>query len=425
MFLDQLNARLVKKQEPKSALDTLSIAVENYATISNHILKSGIKGMHKGMHKDALANLHKRADVETGNSQRLMAGNYPTGYHSSQSSTHEDLAAAFRSHGLENPAEYHDKLAVAHDKRAGGDGSGLAQNKVAKEEQKDTVSIWKGLGKGSGRGRPKGSKNGVRQTGPNAIKPATPSEPKPNINNEAGGGHSAADVKEAFDVSGKHGGGHHFTPNVMMHKDKDQAQIHSGAMHGHLQDSGFEAKKVHNENGIMSTEYEHPNGTKVLLNEGASGGRNFVGYHHDTTATRAADFGGKPKATAQAADPAKEAPTAPAASNPKALPAAAKSNPSAVGSDGTVDAAKFKKGLKKIAGLTDWNDHNMALYHGAKLIGRDDIAEKAKAISKQHLKQGHMSGDLISQRGQLHNQLAEHAKKVLSPDQAHALHMSY
>ena len=439
-FLDQLNARLaVKKQVSMTALDRVSLAAATQATLEHAVLKSGIKGMHKGVH-NALANLHKRADVETANSQRLMAGNYPTGYHASQSNIHEDLADAYRSHGIESTADYHDRLAVAHDKKAGGDGSGLRQNKVAKADPNSFEEVFKGLGKGSGRGRPKGSKNGVYQSGPKANKPAEAAKPegageggsyvapKPNVTGDAGTGHSAEDVQDAFTATGKdHFGGTSFTPNVIMHTDKAKAELHEGAMHGHLQDSGFQAKKVHNENGIISTEYEHPNGTKVLLNAGKAGStRHFVGYHHSTPEDRAADFGGKPKAKESDAPKAATTPApAPAATAPKAVPLAAKPNPSAIGADGKVDVAKFKKGLKKVANLTDINDHNMALHHGAKLVGRDDIADKAKAISKQHLKQGHMSDDLIKQRSALHYELAAHAKKVLSPEQAHALHMSY
>src|ERR1035437_8306075 len=347
MYLDQLNSRLaVKKQASLNNLDKLVQAVEAQTSIESTVFKSGIKGMHKGVRRDSLANLHKRADVETGNSQRLMAGNYPTGYHASQSNIHEDLAAAFRSHGLENPAGYHDRLAVAHDKKAGGDGSGLAQNNVAKEE---AFSIWKGLGKGSGRGRPAGSKNKAKGGSPATAAAST--EPKPNINNESGYGHNAEDVADAFNHSGGVMlGGTNFTPNVMMHKDKAQAQLHEGAMHGHLQDSGFKQGKVEQDGGVTRTEYTHPNGTKVTLNAGSSGSRNFVGYHHETPEGRAADFGSKPKATAPAKETPVANPTVAAGNTPKSLPAAAKPrNPSAVNADGSVDSVKFKKGLSKIA----------------------------------------------------------------------------
>ena len=384
--------------------------------------------------------------------------------------------------------------------------------------------VFKGLGKGSGRGRPKGSKNGTYQSGPKANKPVESSTdyvaPKPNINNDSGEGHSSEDVHEAFNKTREHFGGNSFTPNVSMHSSKANAELHEAAMHSHLQDSGFKQGTIHNENNIVSTEYSHPNGNKVLLNAGSAGSRNFVGYHHETPEGRAADFGSKPKEaetpkatnimsdlnslkekhsgfignddsgvglisnntanadiykkhihealTSKGYSKGKEAidlnggvsskydkagsPTiethhailrgrhhitvaqtsaplaAPVATpaSPKALPAAAKQrSASAVGADGSVDTAKFKKGLSKIAGMTDVNDHNNALAHGAKLIGRPDIAAKAKAIDKEHMRLGHMPSHLSSQRSALHDDLAAHAKKVLSPEQAHALHMSY
>ena len=288
--------------------------------------------------------------------------------------------------------------------------------------------ILKGLGKGSGRGRPKGSKNKNAPKGSVSAAPvATPSKVPSKAPDEDAYGHSAEDVHDAFNHSGGVMlGGTNFTPNVMMHKDKANMQIHAGAMHGHLQDSGFTKGTSTTDNGTTRTEYNHPNGTRVNLNEGtSSGGRNFVGYSHETKANRAADFADKPKESPAKGHDFDLEPLTPK-DMPKALPAAAiPKNTSAIGSDGKVSPTKFKNGLTKVANLTDNNDHNMALYHGAKLIGRNDIAAKAKEISKQHMKQGYMSDDLIAQRGQLHNQLAEHAKKVLSPEQAHSLYMSY
>jgi hypothetical protein len=104
---------------------------------------------------------------------------------------------------------------------------------------------------------------------------------------------------------------------------------------------------------------------------------------------------------------------------------ATKDSISVVGTDGVLNEPRFKRGLTKIASLTDNNFHAKSIAHGARLLGRNDLAKKADDIEKEHIRVGYLSPELGYKRQDVYKELHDHAKKVLSPENAKKLYMSY
>lgn len=74
------------------------------------------------------------------------------------------------------------------------------------------------------------------------------------------------------------------------------------------------------------------------------------------------------------------------------------------------------KGVRRIARLTDINDHGKSLAEAAKLVGRDDLAKEAMEIRAAHTKLGHLSSELSNKRRVVYDKTIAHAKKVLSAE---------
>ena len=98
---------------------------------------------------------------------------------------------------------------------------------------------------------------------------------------------------------------------------------------------------------------------------------------------------------------------------------------SAINPDGSLDEKKFNRGCAQVAKYTDNNYHAKAIAHGAKLIGRDDIAKTASDIEKQHVKDGHLTDENYKKRKTAYTDLMRHSEKTLSPEQHKKLYMSF
>ena len=70
--------------------------------------------------------------------------------------------------------------------------------------------------------------------------------------------------------------------------------------------------------------------------------------------------------------------------------------------------------VKKIAQMTDRNDHNGSLMHLAKLIGNKKAADALKGIIQTHKALGHMPSGLIDTRKGIYNDLMKQAKSKYS-----------
>ena len=70
--------------------------------------------------------------------------------------------------------------------------------------------------------------------------------------------------------------------------------------------------------------------------------------------------------------------------------------------------------VKKIAQMTDRNDHNGSLMHLAKLIGNRKAADALKGIIQTHKALGHMPSGLIDTRKGIYNDLMKQAKSKYS-----------
>jgi hypothetical protein len=75
--------------------------------------------------------------------------------------------------------------------------------------------------------------------------------------------------------------------------------------------------------------------------------------------------------------------------------------------------------------MTDNNDHGGAIMHGARLLGRKDLHDKAKDIRAAHLKAGHLTSELSEKRNVVGNELDAHAKATLSPEHHAAFHGAF
>ena len=85
----------------------------------------------------------------------------------------------------------------------------------------------------------------------------------------------------------------------------------------------------------------------------------------------------------------------------------------------------FKKETNKIAKLTDENWHGKAIEHGAKILNRPDLEDAAKQVNKEHMKAGHISGELYKRRNDIGDELHDHATKSLSPPHLKMFHAAF
>ena len=103
---------------------------------------------------------------------------------------------------------------------------------------------------------------------------------------------SAYGTQQAFAATSRHfkgsayGGGPQGGSNVTMHRGPNAEAnrlLHEGAMHAHLQDSGYTKGETRTDGSVHSTDYHNAKtGDRVTLNAGVSGGRNYVGYTHSS-----------------------------------------------------------------------------------------------------------------------------------------------
>jgi len=396
MFLEKLNSRFaIKKQESiikaMSALDIVSLAAENYA-ISYNTLKGGVGSGRHAM----LAGAHKKAIAYHSSAALEFKGQDAGKLHESALEAHK-TAMGLHENASNFPSASNAAMAATAKCKPLTEAAMKATPSNLPINKHELIIKY----------RTKGALGKHNKTPPIASNMGHNAEPHTEPTSTMGDGHTSEAIHEAFNASGKSfGGTTSFAPNVMFHSGenaKANASIHEGALHGHLQDNGYKQGEITHSGDVTHTEYAHPNGSKVTVNAGTSGYRTFVGFKH----TEGSSI---PSTT----------------SKTKPLPlAATPKNASAIGEDGIVNKTKLKSGLNKIANLTNNNDHNKALELGAKLIGRKDIADKARQLSIKHKYLGHMPPELIQQRSSLHDELHAHAKKVLSPEQAHSLYMSY
>ena len=69
------------------------------------------------------------------------------------------------------------------------------------------------------------------------------------------------------------------------------------------------------------------------------------------------------------------------------------------------------KVIKKIADMTDRNDHNEAVIELAKALKERKVIKMMELLQKMHKEMGHMTSDMMGMRKDLHNQLMDKSKK--------------
>jgi len=83
--------------------------------------------------------------------------------------------------------------------------------------------------------------------------------------------------------------------------------------------------------------------------------------------------------------------------------------------EGIEEAKKsFEATVKRIAKMTDWNDHGGAMEMAAKLIGDKDAAKRFNLINQIHDLDGSLDGDLSKYRYKAYQWMKDEAKKKLS-----------
>jgi hypothetical protein len=85
----------------------------------------------------------------------------------------------------------------------------------------------------------------------------------------------------------------------------------------------------------------------------------------------------------------------------------------------------FAANIAKIARMTNRNEHGAAIAHGARLLGKADIADNVDRINQEHNRIGYLSDKLRLERHDLYQKLMTHAKKTLSPSDYNAFYKSY
>jgi len=81
--------------------------------------------------------------------------------------------------------------------------------------------------------------------------------------------------------------------------------------------------------------------------------------------------------------------------------------------------------VKKIARLTDNNQHTQALYTGAKMLGLIDSAKTLTQIERDQRTAGHLTQELRALRDAEYNTIMQHAKAWLPEELFSAFHMAY
>ena len=81
--------------------------------------------------------------------------------------------------------------------------------------------------------------------------------------------------------------------------------------------------------------------------------------------------------------------------------------------------------IKKIASLTDDNDHGEARVLGVKLLKDKKLEKEYDAINKKHKQLGHLPSDLSAKRYALDKKMWAKAKIALSPEQYKKFHGAY
>ena len=81
----------------------------------------------------------------------------------------------------------------------------------------------------------------------------------------------------------------------------------------------------------------------------------------------------------------------------------------------TEATSPVEKLAKKIAKLTDENDHTGSWIALAKHLGEDELVDKLKDLKARHNKAGHLTDELSTEKEKLKKKVLAVAKKELSP----------
>ena len=76
-----------------------------------------------------------------------------------------------------------------------------------------------------------------------------------------------------------------------------------------------------------------------------------------------------------------------------------------------MNSRKFKSATTRAERLTDWNNHGEASMTVAKAFGYNDLADKYKAINKEHERVGSLTPDLYQQRNAVDSDLRKRVER--------------
>ena len=89
----------------------------------------------------------------------------------------------------------------------------------------------------------------------------------------------------------------------------------------------------------------------------------------------------------------------------------------------------FDTDIKRVAKLTDVNDHNGSVIAGLKILGTDrlvsDLVAKMEKVAADHKKEGHMSPNLRAERKKVYDKMMSIAKKRLDARQYKKFHGAF